>query len=34
MERGLTRFENGDVDGAKEDLEWAELRLNRRQSKS
>ena len=27
MERGLTRFENGDVDGAKEDLEWAELRL-------
>ena len=27
MERGLTRFENGDIDGAKEDLEWAELRL-------
>jgi len=27
MERGLSRFENGDVDGAKDDLEWAELRL-------
>ena len=27
MERGLTRFENGDIDGAKDDLEWAELRL-------
>ena len=24
MERGLSRFENGDVDGAKDDLEWAE----------
>ena len=27
MERGLARFESGDVDGAKDDLEWAELRL-------
>ena len=27
MERGLTRFENGDIEGAKDDLEWAELRL-------
>jgi hypothetical protein len=27
MERGLTRFENGDFEGAKDDLEWAELRL-------
>ena len=33
--KGLTRFENGDVDGAKEDLEWAELRIKVcRQSKS
>ena len=27
MERGLTKFENGDIEGAKDDLEWAELRL-------
>ena len=27
MERGLARFENGNVEGAKDDLEWAELRL-------
>ena len=27
MERGLTRYENGDIEGAKDDLEWAELRL-------
>ena len=27
MERGLTKFESGDIEGAKEDLEWAELRL-------
>ena len=27
MELGLTRYENGDIEGAKDDLEWAELRL-------
>lgn len=27
MERGLAKFENGDIEGAKDDLEWAELRL-------
>ncbi len=27
MERGLARYENGDIEGAKDDLEWAELRL-------
>ncbi len=27
MERGLSRYENGDIEGAKDDLEWAELRL-------
>ena len=27
MERGLVRFESGDIDGAKEDLTWAETRL-------
>lgn len=27
MERGLLRYENGDVDGAKEDITWSETRL-------
>ena len=27
MERGLSRFEAGDTEGAEEDLTWAELRL-------
>lgn len=27
MERGLVRFEEGDMDGAEEDLTWAETRL-------
>ena len=27
MERGLSRFESGDTDGAQDDLTWAELRL-------
>ena len=27
MERGLVRFEEGDVEGAEEDLTWAETRL-------
>ena len=27
MERGLVNFENGDLDGAREDLTWAETRL-------
>lgn len=28
MERGLIRFESGDIEGAKDDLTWAETRLN------
>lgn len=27
MERGLSRFESGDVEGAEDDLTWAEIRL-------
>ena len=27
MERGLSRFESGDIEGAEEDLTWAETRL-------
>tara|TARA_B100001564_G_scaffold358545_1_gene377508 strand:+ start:1976 stop:3049 length:1074 start_codon:yes stop_codon:yes gene_type:complete len=27
MERGLSRFESGDTEGAEEDLTWAEIRL-------
>ena len=27
MERGLVKFENGDLDGARDDLTWAETRL-------